>query len=426
MIPAARTGKGGAVQQWGLLTLLCAINLLNYVDRQILFAVFPQIQTDFALSDTRLGLLGSAFVVMYLLAAPVFGPLGDRWHRGRLAALGVALWSAATVGTGLARSYGQLLTARAVVGIGEASYGTVAPTLIADAFPPERRGMMLSIFYVAIPVGSAIGYLIGGLIGSAWGWRVVFYAAGLPGFLLAVAAWGLREPARPASSGLPAPPSGNAAAFRTLLHNRSYVLNTAAMAAMTFALGGLAAWLPTYFIRVHGLSLAAANTAIGGITVVAGLGGTLLGGWWGDRLLRRTRKAYFLVSGWGLLLSAPVAVLAIAATDPWLAFGAIFVAEVLVFLNTGPLNALIVAITPPGIRARAFGLNIFAIHAFGDALSPALLGLVSDLTNLSTALTLPALFLAMGGLLCLWGARSLPADMAAAAPEESARATAGW
>lgn len=413
------------MRQWGLLTLLCAINLLNYVDRQILFAVFPQIQTDFALSDARLGLLGSAFMVMYLLAAPVFGPLGDRWRRGRLAAMGVALWSAATVGTGLARSYGQLLTARALVGIGEASYGTVAPTLIADAFPPERRGMMLSVFYLAIPVGSAIGYLVGGLIGAAWGWRVVFYAAGLPGLLLAAAAWALREPTRPALGGPPTPPPRTRAAFRTLLHNRSYLLNTAAMASMTFALGGLAAWLPTYFIRVHGLSLAAANTAIGGITVVAGLGGTLLGGWGGDRLLRRTRKAYFLVSGWGLLLGVPGAVLAIAAADPWLAFGAIFVAEVLIFLNTGPLNALIVAVTPPGIRARAFGLNIFAIHAFGDALSPALLGLVSDLTDLSTALLLPAFFLATAALLCLWGARGLPADMAAAAPEEPARPTVG-
>ncbi len=413
------------MQRWGLLTLLCAINLLNYVDRYLPFAVFPQLQTAFSLSDTRLGLLGSAFMIMYLLAAPVFAPLGDRWRRGRLVALGVALWSAATVGTGLARSYGQLFAARALVGIGEASFGTVGPTLIADAFPPERRGMMLSLFYMAIPVGSTIGYLIGGLVGEAWGWRAAFYVAGPPGLLLAAAAWGLREPARPAWSRPPAPPPRTRAAFRTLLHNRSYLLNTAAMTAMTFALGGLAAWLPTYFIRVHGFSLGTANLAIGAITVVAGLGGTLLGGWWGDRLLRRTRKAYFLVSGWGLLISAPAAVLAIAATDPWLAFGAIFVAEVLVFLNTGPLNALIVAVTPPGIRARAFGLNIFAIHAFGDALSPALLGLVSDLTNLSTALTLPAFFLAMAGFLCLWGARGLPADMAAAAPEEPARPTVG-
>jgi MFS family permease len=413
------------VQRWGLLALLCAINLLNYVDRYVPFAVFPQIQATFALSDTRLGLLGSAFMVMYLLAAPVFGPLGDRWRRGPLIGLGVALWSAATVGSGLARSYGQLLTTRALVGIGEASFGTVGPTLIADAFPPERRGMMLSVFYVAIPVGSAIGYLIGGLIGEAWGWRAVFYVAGPPGLLLAAAAWMLREPARATSRGATGAPPGTRAAFRSLISNRSYVLNTAAMTFMTFALGGFAAWLPTYFIRVHGLSLGVASPAIGGVTVVAGLGGTLLGGWWGDRLLRRTGKAYFLVSGWGLLLSVPGALLAIAAGDPWLALGAIFVAEVLVFLNTGPLNALIVAVTAPEIRARAFGLNIFAIHAFGDALSPALLGHVSDLTDLSTALTLPAFFLAAAGLLCLWGARGLPADLAAAASEESARATAG-
>lgn len=413
------------MQGSGLLALLCAINLLNYVDRYILAAVLPQIQTDFALSDFRLGLLGYAFMVMYLLAAPAFGPLGDRWRRWRLVALGVALWSGATVGTGLARSYRQLLTARAVVGIGEASYGTVAPTLIADAFPPERRGMMLSYFYMAIPVGSAIGYLLGGIIGEAWGWRAVFYVAGPPGFLLAVGAWWLREPSRPKAAGPAEEPPRSREVLLSLLHNRSYVLNTAAMAAMTFALGGLAFWLPTYFIRVHGLSLRAANIGIGGVTVVAGLLGTLLGGWWGDRLLRRTRKAYFLVSAWGLLLSAPAAVLAIAVDDPVVAFGAIFVAEVLVFLNTGPLNALIVAVTPQGARARAFGLNIFAIHAFGDALSPALLGYISDLRDLPTALTLPAVFLAAAGLLCLWGARSLPEDMAAAA-EQPVPPTAGW
>ena len=404
------------MQRWGLLTLLCAINLLNYADRQMIFAVFPEIQTTFALSDTRLGLLGSVFMVMYLLAAPAFGPAGDRCRRGPLVALGVALWSAATAATGLARSYAQLLGARAAVGIGEASYGTIGPTLIADAFPPERRGMMLSLFYMAIPVGSALGYLAGGLIGAAWGWRAAFYAAGLPGLLLAAAAWRLREPARSRPS---TPPPGSRAALRSLLHNRSYIVNTAAMTAMTFALGGLAAWLPTYFIRAHGLSLAAANTAIGAVTVVGGLGGTLLGGWLGDRLLLRTRKAYFLLSGWGLLLSVPGAVLAIAATDAYLAFAAIFVAEVLIFLNTGPLNALIVAVTPPGIRARAFGLNIFAIHAFGDALSPALLGLVSDLTNLSTALVFPAFFLGMAGLLCFWGARGLQADLSAAAAAEA-------
>lgn len=413
------------MQGSGLLALLCAINLLNYLDRYIPFAVFPQIQSAFGLSDTRLGLLGSAFMVAYLLAAPIFAPLGDRWRRGRLTAVGVGLWSAATVGTGLAGSYAQILTTRALVGVGEASFGTVAPTMIGDAFPPERRGMMLSYFYMAIPVGSAIGYLIGGLIGEAWGWRAVFYVAGPPGFLLAVAAWWLREPPRPKAAGPAQEPPRSRDVLRALFHNRSYVLNTAAMAAMTFALGGFAAWLPTYFVRIHGFSLGVASPAIGAVTVVAGLLGTLLGGWWGDRLLRRTRQAYFLISGWGLLFSAPAAVLAIAADDPKVALAAIFVAEVLVFLNTGPLNALIVAVTPSGFRARAFGLNIFAIHVFGDALSPTLLGYVSDRADLPTALFLPAAFLAAAGFLCLWGARGLPEDMAAAA-EETVPPTAAW
>ena len=178
------------------LGLLLAVNLLNYIDRQVLFAVFPLIKIDLQITDTELGLLGSAFMLSYMLLAPLFGWLGDRWSRVRLAAGGLVVWSLATALAGFAPGYRTLLTARATVGVGEASFGTVSPGLIADFFLKEQRGRILSWFYVAIPVGSALGYLLGGVLGQRFGWHAAFLMVGLPGLLLAIPIALLRTPPR--------------------------------------------------------------------------------------------------------------------------------------------------------------------------------------------------------------------------------------
>ena len=156
------------------LALLLAVNLLNYIDRQVLYAVFPLIKADLLLSDTALGFLGSAFMLCYMVSAPFFGRLGDRGSRTSLAAFGLVTWSLATSSAGFAPGYRTLLAARTVVGVGEASFGTVSPGLIADYFPKERRGRILAYFYLAIPVGSALGYLLGGVIGQSLGWHAAF------------------------------------------------------------------------------------------------------------------------------------------------------------------------------------------------------------------------------------------------------------
>ena len=178
------------------LGLLLAVNLLNYIDRQVLFAVFPLIKADLSISDTELGLLGSAFMVSYMVIAPVFGWLGDHWDRVKLASTGVVIWSFATILAGFAPGYRTLLAARATVGVGEASFGTVSPGLIADFFEKEKRGSVLSLFYVAIPVGSALGYLLGGVLGQRFGWHAAFLMVGLPGLIIAVPLWFLRAPKR--------------------------------------------------------------------------------------------------------------------------------------------------------------------------------------------------------------------------------------
>lgn len=404
------------------LALLFLVNLLNYLDRQILFALFPLIQSDLRLTDTQLGLLGSAFMIVYLIAAPMLGLLGDRRPRPALLGWGIALWSLATALSGIAKTFWHLLAARATVGIGEASYGSIAPALLADWYSPERRGRVLALFFLAIPAGSALGYLMGGLLGPWTGWRAAFLLVGLPGLLAAYAVSRLPDPPRGGREGVP--PEALAAYQReplplrsalVLFKTRSYVLNTLAMAAMTFALGGLAAWVPTFLVRVKGLELGAANIGFSGATLLAGILGTLLGGWLGDRLLRRTSKAYPLVAGAGLLGGIPFVLLALYAEDPLLYWPAIFLAEVLIFLNTSPLNAVIVGVTLPRLRATAFAVNIFVIHALGDALSPALIGVLSDQTDLRTALLLAPAFLLLAGGLCFFTARHIARDTAAMA-----------
>jgi predicted MFS family arabinose efflux permease len=403
-----------------LLGLLFAVNLFNYIDRQIPYAVFPAIKTDLGLTDTQLGLLASAFMWVYLSAAPVFGLLADRRSRPRLMGLGVGLWSVATALSGMVRSYGQLLFGRALVGVGEASYGAVAPAMLSDAFEPAHRGRALAVFSMAIPVGSALGYLLGGLLERRFGWRAAFFIVGLPGVFLAWTVWRLPDRARGGTGG--SAPRGGAAPprladYRALLATRAYVMNCLAMTAMTFAVGGLAAWVPTYLVRIRGMDLAEANLIFGVLTLISGIGGTAAGGWLGDRLLPRVPTAYFWVSGVGLALSVPCAAAVILLPDRTGALAALFLAEVFIFLNTGPLNAIIANVSRPEVRATAYAANIFIIHALGDAISPAIVGMVSDRAGLSAAFWIAPGALAVAALLCFAAMRTYVADASASARE---------
>lgn len=391
------------------LSLLIAVNLLNYIDRQVLYAVFPLIKTDLNLSDTALGLLGSAFMICYMSTAPLFGWLGDRQKRARLAAAGLAIWSAATALAGFAPGYRTLLAARTAVGVGEASFGTVSPGLLADYFPKERRGHILSLFFLAIPVGSALGYLMGGVIGQHMGWHASFLMVGIPGVLLTIPVWLLRE--APRSLDYANAPSKKAS-YSSFLGNRSFVINTLAMAAMTFALGGMAQWIPTFLHRIHNLDVAKGNTLFGAITVLAGIGGTLAGGWLGDKLQKKTEKGYLLASGWGFLLGAPIAAYAILTPSLPQCLTAMFLAEFFLFLNTGPLNTVIVNVTRPSVRAMAFAINIFFIHALGDAISPTILGWLSDLRGLRFALLTTPAALLLAAFFCFFCCRTIGKDMA--------------
>jgi MFS transporter, Spinster family, sphingosine-1-phosphate transporter len=395
------------------LVLLTAVNMLNYIDRYVVPAVFESLKrSPMAPSDTQLGLLMSGFLVVYTLTAPLFGRLGDTRNRPRVLAAGVALWSAATALGGVARSYIGLLVARMAVGVGEAAYGTVGPSLLADLYPVQRRGRAFSIFFTAIPVGAALGYMLGGFVDHHWGWRRVFFVAGAPGLLAAFLLLALREPARGAHDAVADSPRPEAWSFRStyaaLLRNRVYVLTILGYAAYTFALGGIAAWMPPFLERVRGLSGPAATVRFGGIVVATGLLGTYAGGWLGDRLLARTRAAYLWLSGIATLGAAPLFYLSLASPAPAVYWSAVVGAQLLMFASTGPINSVIVNIVPVHIRASAVALSIFTIHALGDVPSPFLVGVIADARSLALGVLILPVAALVGGLIWSYAA-TIPA-----------------
>ncbi|HXI65818.1 MAG TPA: MFS transporter [Gemmatimonadales bacterium] len=396
------------------LAVLTLINLFNYLDRWIIAALVESIKhSELRLSDKQIGLLFSGFIVVYLFTAPVFGSLGDTKSRTRLLAFGVAVWSVATALAGLARGYTSLLLARATVGVGEAAYGTISPALLADYFDRDRRGRVFAIFFAAIPIGSALGYIVGGLVDHYFGWRQAFFVAGVPGLVLAVLALRLYDPPRGAQDPESAPASGGhsisvgraaRAAYAALLRNRPYVLTVLGYAAYTFAIGALAFWTPSFLERIRGIPKAQATVQFGAVVVVTGFVGTYAGGWIGDYYLRTSRQAYLWVSGIATLAAAPLTLVALAVARPPVYWAAMVAAELLLFASTGPINSAIVNVVPPAIRATAVALSIFAIHILGDVPSPWLVGVLSDARTLGEAVLIIPVAVLAGGLIWTYAA----------------------
>jgi predicted MFS family arabinose efflux permease len=400
------------------LAVLTGLNALNYLDRFLVAPLLPLIIASLGLSDRQAGSLQSAFILVYAITCPGAGWLGDRYARLRMAALGVVLWSLATVASGLTTTFVGLLLARALVGIGEASYTVITPSVLSDHYPADKRARVLSIFYAAMPFGIAIGYVLGGQIGAHYGWRPAFFVAGGPGILLACTLLLLREPARGRLDGGPRAPQERMAlrAFLGMLGQRpSYFVNMAAQTLYSFTMGGLGAWMPTYFVRERHLGVAQAGTLFGALLLAAGFVGTLLGGVAGDRLAARYRGAHFSFSAVTLLASLPFTVLAVTSANPWIYWSAMGATLFCLFLNYGPLNAAMINVLPSQARARGVGLHTTTIHVFGDACSPFLIGAASDAIGLRIPVLASGLLVGLSAVLLLAGRRAFVKDLAASA-----------
>ena len=388
------------------LLILTLINLVNYLDRYIVAAALPRIQEELNINNTQAGLLGTVFIVVFMLASPLGGYLGDRMPRKLLVAGGVLLWSLATGASGMAATFLTLMIARAVIGIGEAGYGAVAPSLISDLYPRELRTRMLAFFYIAIPVGAAAGYGLGGWLSSAYSWHTAFFVGGVPGLILGTMAFFMPEPQRGAMDG---PDAQTKLPFKVglkgLAGNKAFWATTAGYTLMTFSIGGLGYWMPTYMVKERAMEDGQAGLAFGAVTAVAGLLGTMAGGWLGDKMDRRREGGGLLVSGVGLLLAAPFMYIAVNLESQAATFAVIAVAQFLVFLNSGPINAAIVNCVQPAFRAFAMGLNVLCIHMLGDAISPTLIGRIADGSSLTTAIEVNSVPVLLGGVALLFGAK---------------------
>ncbi len=388
------------------LALLTSLNLLNYIDRSILFAVQPLVQAEFHRSDTQFGVLTSAFFFCYMFAAPFVGYLADRYPRKHIMALGAVLWSLATLLTAVTYDFGTLLFRHAIVGIGEATFVTIAPSFIADLFPERSRGRTMAIFNIALPVGTALGYLIGGPLGTRYGWRHPFYLAAGPGMLLGIMLLFLREPERGGRDTITQ--TWERSSLRGLTRNWAFWSCSLGLAMMTFAAGGLQVWMPTFLSRLRGVPLDRANLIFGGLTLAAGAAATLVGGWLGDKLLKRHMGSYYFVSGVGMAFAVPPMIVAILIKAPLLMYSAIFIGEFFLLLNTAPINAALVNSVSAPVRSTAVAVNLFTIHLLGDAFSPALIGRISDRTNLQIGFLPTIAAVILSAVVLFAGMRSAP------------------
>ncbi len=422
------------------LAVLFSMNLLNYVDRYVFAAVGPGIMRDLRINKLQFGYLGSAFIIVYTMVSPLIGVLGDRFDRRKLLAFGVGLWSVATVGTAYARSFNQMFLARAILGVGEASYGIVAPTLLADFFDAKRRGRVMGIFYLALPVGTAIGYGAGGIMEKLAGWPSAFWVVGPPGLLLAGAGLLMRDPGRgtmESSKATEQAPPG-LADYLTILKTPSFLLNTAGLAAVTFTTGAFGHWIPSYFECVHHTK--PENKAYLGIALaLAGLTGVIIGMILPDRLQRWTKRAYLLWAGVAVFLAVPFGCLGLLSPSLGWSLGLLTLASVLMSSCLGPCNTVTANVVPGSRRAAGFAISIFLLHLLGDIPSPPLVGYVADRlglpgagetalgrffeglgalpvmvghdrANITAGMLLIAPVLLIGSLCFFLGARFLPAD----------------
>ena len=395
--------------------LFFTIHLINYADRFIPSAVKPQIQAEYDLNDFESSFPLTVFIIAYMIFSPLFGYLSDKgYNRMRLIAGGVVSWSVLTALTAAAPNYATFVVVRAAVGIGEASYIVITPTIIADYYLPSDRNRMIGLWSLAIPLGAAFGFGLGGVLGEELGWKTAFIALGLPGILLGLLVLRLTDPVRGGTD----PPEvrammeqsaalSNWEVYKALFRNPVFVICAFGQAFNTFGAGGIADWLPAYMQLQLGVAEGDAGLIVGAATVVGGIGGGLFGPWLAGRLDGKVSNSYLAVSGWMTLLGAVLVILMLQLTNVPLVFFALAVCEIGLWAYIGPIWTLFVNAVHPLHRTRALAISTLIEHLLGDAASPSIIGAVSDRVGLSMAMVIVPVAWTVAGIVWLGGSRWL-------------------
>lgn len=386
------------------LWIITIANLLNYLDRYIISSVAPKIQEEFGLSHAQTGLLMSAFMIGYVVTCPIFGWLGDRWHRPRLMGIGVFLWSLATGMSGYVSSFFLLLLSRVGVGVGEASYATISPAYIRDRLQDDLKvNRAMSLFYLAIPIGAAMGYMFGGYMAHHYNWRWAFYLGAIPGFVLTFFIISMIEVPRGQSTQNSVKLADS---IKSLWSNRLYRYIVIGYTAHTFGLGGFAAWAPHYSSKFLGVSLAEASFKIGAITCIAGVVGTLIGGRWGSFFIGKQVKSnvnsasgFTKFAAITSLVATPFALWTIHTVSLNQFMVAMLLVQIALFASIAPINTATLSAVSPAISATAFAVQIFTIHALGDVISPPLVGWMSDRMPMNSAMNVLVFSIFLSGVI---------------------------
>jgi MFS family permease len=367
--------------RWYILAVLFCLNALNFYDRQILGAVMEPIRRELALSDTQMGLLSTAFTLVYAAVGMPLGRLADSWKRNQLLALSLATWSLLTAASGLVRGYASLFATRLGVGIGEAACAPAANSLIGDLFPPNQRARALSVFMLGLPVGLFFSYWFSGWIAHAHGWRSAFYVAALPGLLLAILIWRLREPARGAAE------ASSVAARCRPGSPWAVVLGIPTMwwmilsgALFNFKMYAVNAFTVAFLARYHQVSLKEATWITAWVLGAVGVLGLLLGGWASDRVSRTNLSGRLQLAAVSILLAAPCLFLALRQPGGDVMGFTLFMGagSMLMFAYYSCVYPAIQDVVEPALRGTAMALYFFAMYVLGGSVGPMVTGALSD------------------------------------------------
>ena len=394
--------KSDSPQAKQALSLLTAVNYLNYIDRFILAALLSSIQKDLNLSDLQGGLLATAFMLAYIMTSPIFGILVHQFRRALILMVGVIIWSLASIVTGIAGEFYLIFASRFLLGIGESIFTTVSGPFLTDFFSVERRARAFSIYASGAPAGAALGYVLGGFLGGILGWRNSFFIVGIPGFILAYLISRLPEPRGDEKQA----EINIKDALNVLFKNRPFVCAVLGFTAYTFVVGGLAHWMPSYIQRSFSMDAAKANMLFGAITVISGFLGTLLGGQWSQRVHQKRKFGFLYFSAICMMLMIPFYLASFFTSNLVIFIGLMAITQFLFFLPMSPINVLIIECVPVPLRTLAMAVSIFACHILGDAISSPLIGWISDQSgSLRFGMIWCAPVIFLGGVFWLLGMR---------------------